>query len=342
VAVDVGQGDATVVLCASGKAMLIDGGRDKRAAQAVLAVLKQQGVSELNWVVATHYDSDHICGLDDILKNSAVQTDAVYDPGPETYHKTSGSGPYASYLRMLGDPHNTGKAGKRHTLKPGQRFDFGEGIKARCVVVNGDVDDGVTGGPYDTTLNLRSEKHSNARSAGLLVTSGEFEYLTCGDLTSDDRTKDPEIEYRLVQARALYNTSLTAPENRARDNSDIDVYHVNHHGSHTSSGEDFVRAIMPEVSLVSCGGKEAPNGTQYHHPHPDVLFLLGVVGSEIFVTGAGATRASDYSGPGNYVPPVSLHYNQGNIAIVVDDDGRGYWVRPQRGTARHFSSVDAQ
>src|SRR3990172_2765253 len=66
VAINVGQGDSTLVVSASGATMLIDGGRDKASAKAILRVLKNKGVSRLDSVVVTHYDSDHIGGLDDI------------------------------------------------------------------------------------------------------------------------------------------------------------------------------------------------------------------------------------------------------------------------------------
>ncbi len=45
-----------------------------------------------------------------------------------------------------------------------------------------------------------------------------------------------------------------------------DVLKLGHHGSRTSSGADFVRAVAPLVGLVSVGA-----GNSYRHPSPEVL-----------------------------------------------------------------------
>jgi len=59
--IDVGQGDCALVL-AQGHAMLIDGG-ERGSEGEVTKYLKDQGVSRLDYVVATHPHSDHIGGL---------------------------------------------------------------------------------------------------------------------------------------------------------------------------------------------------------------------------------------------------------------------------------------
>ena len=59
---DVGQGDATLILC-DGHAMLIDAG-DNDQGTAVQSYLESQGVSTLDYVIGTHPDADHIGGLD--------------------------------------------------------------------------------------------------------------------------------------------------------------------------------------------------------------------------------------------------------------------------------------
>lgn len=62
---DVGQGDATLILQGD-HAMLIDAGENDKGTQ-VQSYLKAQGVDSLDYVVGTHPDSDHIGGLDVIL-----------------------------------------------------------------------------------------------------------------------------------------------------------------------------------------------------------------------------------------------------------------------------------
>ena len=72
---DVGQGDAALVVC-DGEAMLIDGG-SAAASQFLYSYLKGE-VEELAVVVATHPHDDHIGGLAAVL--NAVPVGVIYSP----------------------------------------------------------------------------------------------------------------------------------------------------------------------------------------------------------------------------------------------------------------------
>ena len=58
---DVGQGNAVLVE-QSGAYMLIDGG-NRDYSSFVVSYLKEQGVEELAYVIASHYDADHLNGV---------------------------------------------------------------------------------------------------------------------------------------------------------------------------------------------------------------------------------------------------------------------------------------
>ena len=51
--------------------------------------------------------------------------------------------------------------------------------------------------------------------------------------------------------------------------SDIDVLKVGHHGSKTSSSEDFINEMNPEYSVISVG-----KNNKYGHPNKEVLNVL--------------------------------------------------------------------
>lgn len=72
--IDVGQGDSILVVC-NGEAMLIDGG-DNSAEDILPAYLRQQGVTKLRCIVATHPHADHCGGLDAVAQS--VDFDTVY------------------------------------------------------------------------------------------------------------------------------------------------------------------------------------------------------------------------------------------------------------------------
>lgn len=69
--IDVGQGDATLIQ-SGGKNYLIDGGRPE-AGPEVVDFLRGRGIDELDGMVATHPDSDHIGGLPDVLDAFPVE-----------------------------------------------------------------------------------------------------------------------------------------------------------------------------------------------------------------------------------------------------------------------------
>lgn len=57
------------------------------------------------------------------------------------------------------------------------------------------------------------------------------------------------------------------------------VLKAGHHGSNTSSSEDFIRAIKPEITILSYG-----KDNKYGHPHAEVVDRLQEIGSKIYAT----------------------------------------------------------
>lgn len=82
---DVGQGDS-ILLETDGKSMLIDSGESDQG-KVVTAYLQDQGISTLDYVVATHPHSDHIGGMNEILNNFQVEhfVDSGYPHTSKTY-----------------------------------------------------------------------------------------------------------------------------------------------------------------------------------------------------------------------------------------------------------------
>jgi len=97
---DVGQGDAALVTFPDGQTLLVDGGGRRRSVvydqeteepfeqdvrsvgEAVdSAFLWNRGYSHVDYILATHADSDHIQGLTDVAKNFTVST-AIFGRAP--------------------------------------------------------------------------------------------------------------------------------------------------------------------------------------------------------------------------------------------------------------------
>jgi competence protein ComEC len=77
---DVGQGDSALVTMPDGTTLLIDGGGNpmdsaRRIGETVVSeYLWWRGLSQVDYVLATHADADHIDGLNDVLKNFTVRS----------------------------------------------------------------------------------------------------------------------------------------------------------------------------------------------------------------------------------------------------------------------------
>lgn len=79
---DVGQG-LSVLVQADGEYLLYDGG-GRGASSYVVAYLQQHGVTELQWLVASHYDEDHISGLVGALHTTPVEQALMPDYTTDT------------------------------------------------------------------------------------------------------------------------------------------------------------------------------------------------------------------------------------------------------------------
>ena len=78
--IDVGQGDATLIRDGAGFDILVDGG-NKSAGDEVIDTLQTAGVDDLEIVLASHADRDHIGGLIAVLESDEIIVESVYYNG---------------------------------------------------------------------------------------------------------------------------------------------------------------------------------------------------------------------------------------------------------------------
>ncbi len=254
-AIDVGQGDSTLMIGPSGKTLLVDAGPVTAGINSVLPTLASLSINHLDWILATHFDADHIGGISEVLKGpdqiSNTEDDltplsGILDRGDDTDKNTP---TYKNYLAEI-------NSRERHTVTPGMKLELGHGAEVTAIVVNGHYSDG-------RLIHLNPDEE-NESCIGLLVTYGNFHYFTAGDLTgggiSREETKDMET---------------TAGEIIG----DIDILHVGHHGSRTSTNEHFLNLITPEAAVISVGH---PN--DYGHPAPSTLGKLQKIKATLYRT----------------------------------------------------------
>ncbi|MCM1284601.1 MAG: MBL fold metallo-hydrolase [Acetobacter sp.] len=74
-----------------------------------------------------------------------------------------------------------------------------------------------------------------------------------------------------------------------------DVLKVGHHGSRYSSSTEFLQAVSPVYSVISCG-----KNNSYGHPHKEAISRLNAVNSEIYRTDELGTITIFTAGDGDY------------------------------------------
>ena len=150
--INVGQGDAIYIKAPNGEDILIDGGRN---GNTVVNYLKKQKVDDIEIMIATHPDADHIGGLDEVLKSYKVES--VY--APKVSHTTKA---YKDFLTAV--KNNKNKKLKIKTATKGVKLSI-KGVTAKFV------------GP----VKSYSKSDLNNWSAVLHVNYGKKSFLFTGD-----------------------------------------------------------------------------------------------------------------------------------------------------------------
>ncbi len=68
--IDVGQGDSTLIITPNKKTVLIDGGEGKN--ETLLSYLLNRNVRRINYMIISHFDSDHCNGMLEVIDNLKV------------------------------------------------------------------------------------------------------------------------------------------------------------------------------------------------------------------------------------------------------------------------------
>lgn len=110
---DVGQGDAAVILC-DGHAMMIDGGPSGKS-DFIYSFLKSHGITHLDYIIASHPDADHVGGLSGALNYASADrafcTVTAYDTKTfNNFVKYLGEQNLSITVPFTGDEYSLGSA----------------------------------------------------------------------------------------------------------------------------------------------------------------------------------------------------------------------------------------
>lgn len=86
--IDVGQGDSTLIQTKDGTSLLVDGGEYEMYEESLLPTLQKQGINRLDYVLASHYHSDHMGALVPLVEDGMAENLLIPNHTPENSHKT--------------------------------------------------------------------------------------------------------------------------------------------------------------------------------------------------------------------------------------------------------------
>ena len=279
--VDVGQGDACIIELPDDKKIIIDGGKDKEKEKLLTYIdevidpademkkEKESGGYGFDYAILTHSDEDHCGGLDDVLN----------EYGSRVFYRPNEAATYKGYA----DP---GKSSllqdytEKSTLAYMRAIDAGyKGETAYVSNANDEVSsiikpDGIDeSDPCYYELNFytpirNSYKDFNDYSPVMILS-----YQGKSIALSGDAEKTAEAEFVEAAKSGSGKYSIFT------DDYTVDVIKLGHHGSRTSSSEDYLETLTTQSSrkdvlaIASCGF-----GNSYGHPHAETLTRLNDMG----------------------------------------------------------------
>lgn len=238
---DVGQGDAAVIEIPGGKVIVIDAGPQSgeydSGERTVAPYLRRRGISQIDMLIISHPDDDHLGGIPYLLEEFDVRE-----------------------VLASGQPTNTGlyKAYAADVIAEGCTVDTTRRGMMRSDV--GDVRIYVLSPPSafiqaDTT---RRSLNLNMTSVVVRMDYGRVSFLFTGDA-------ETIAEREMVH---YYGDFLKCT-----------LLKVGHHGSKTSSTQEFLDVVRPEYAVISVG-----KFNKFKHPSQDALARLRGVHADVYRT----------------------------------------------------------
>ena len=306
--IDVEGGQATLIVSPSGASMLVDTGwpgSSGRDAERIQQAMKDAHISKIDKVLITHFHTDHVGGVPELVKR--VKVGEFLDHGVNREDSDITRKDYAAYIAAIG---NT----PRRTVHPGDPIDI-PGLNTIVVTGDGEHVSSVPGIKPKPNQWCASEpkwtldQSENPRSVGILVRFGSFSFLDLGDLT-----KPKEL-------------GLVCPNNPLDE---VSLFLVSHHGLDQSNSKSLVYAVHARAAIMNNGAHKggSPEAwkTVSESVGPSNLFMLHTAEGSDTAHNSAAENIANPKGDGEG------HF----FTVVADGDGSFSITNSRTGQTKQF------
>jgi beta-lactamase superfamily II metal-dependent hydrolase len=238
--IDVEGGEATLFVAPSGESMLVDTGWpgfEGRDADRIAEVAEQAGVTQIDYLVITHFHTDHMGGAAQLAERLPIRN--FIDHGTTVDEGDRARAAFGVYSNLR-------RGGTHRVVRPGDPVPVG-GMDVRIIASDGSVLTTPLAGvgaanpfcddfePHGADITSRFGDAEDQRSVSASIGFDRFRTVIMGDLTWNK-------EHPLMCPVNMIGT--------------VDLYLVSHHGSDTSGSAALVQALQPRAAVMNNGPRK--------------------------------------------------------------------------------------
>lgn len=213
--IDVGQGDATLIITDNNKKILIDGGGSEFNSDfdvgknTLLPHLLKKKINKLDYVIISHFDSDHVGGILTVLNELKVEKAII---GKQFENSEN----YEKFIKIIEK-----KKIKLYAVEAGQKIKVDKNTNIEIL--------------WPDTSNIIRENRLNNNSLVCKLNFKDKSILCTGDIE--------EMAEKAILSKYRDNLNILKS----------DIIKIAHHGSKSSSIMQFINKVKPKIALIGVG-----------------------------------------------------------------------------------------